>query len=100
MYEIDPRICYVIIYITLNYRYVCIDIGVRVGVSAGVGFNTISEGLRLGTDDGSLEGEVVGVVDGLSLGAVDGITDGDILGLDDGISEGIDDGLLFGTDDG
>ena len=37
MYEIDPKICYVIIYITLNYRYVCVGIG----VGAGDGANTI-----------------------------------------------------------
>ena len=41
MYEIHPKICYVIIYITLNYRYVCVDIGVGVGVSADVGYNTL-----------------------------------------------------------
>jgi len=66
------------------------------------------DGLILGVDDVSLDGDALGVVDGVLLGIRVGVTDGDMLGVDDGsalglrlsTTDGAEDGCLLGADDG
>jgi hypothetical protein len=55
---------------------------------------------RVGTKDGSSEGEVLGADDGKELGAEEGQEEGSELGVDEGTELGVEEGNELGTEEG